>query len=216
MAPDSPADQIRKAEFYLANRMGRMYLQAFEDVVGRNGLNAILNAAGLRTRISNYPPDNLDLGWSFREMSAISQALDDQYGKQGGRGIAIRGGRAWFHYAQKDFEAVLGIGELASRLLPLGAKLKMSLNVIADTFNKTGDQIVRVEGEDDRFFYHIERCPECWGRSAEAPVCHANLGLLQEALHRASGGRTIRVAEILCIARGDDSCTYQIDRRATD
>ena len=94
MAPDTQSGKALDAEYYWANRMGRMYLQALEDVMGKNGLNAILNSAGLRTRIGNYPANNLDLGWSFREVSAISQALDDQYGRQGGKGIAIRGGRA--------------------------------------------------------------------------------------------------------------------------
>jgi predicted hydrocarbon binding protein len=216
MASEPLTEETADQDFFWSNRMGRMYLLALEDVMGKNGLNAILNAAGLRARINNYPADNLDLGWSFREMSTIGQALDDRYGTKGGKGIAIRAGRALFHYTLKDFGAVLGIGNLAFRVLPLGTKIKMGLSAMADTFNKTGDQLVRVEGEGDRFFYHVEHCPECWGRSAKTPTCHTNLGLLQEALHRVTGGKTVRITEIHCVARGDASCTYQIDRRVLD
>jgi predicted hydrocarbon binding protein len=194
--------------------MGRMYLLALEDVMGRNGLNAILNQAGLRHRMNNYPPDNLDLGWSFEETSAINQGLSDLHGCQGGKGLAIRAGRAWFHYALKDFGAVLGIADLAFRLLPLGMKLKLGLNAIADTFGNTSDQIVRLEEAEGQLLYHIERCPTCWQRTAEVPICHTDLGLLQEALHWVTGGKDIRAEEILCIARGDPSCTFRIDTQA--
>jgi predicted hydrocarbon binding protein len=213
MAIETPTEDSAEESYYWSNRMGRMYLLALEDVMGKNGLNAILNAAGLRARIGNYPADNLDLGWRFQEMSAINQALDDQYGIQAGKGMAIRAGRAWFHHAVKDFGAVLGIGDLALRLLPLGMKISMSLNAMADTFNKTGDQIVRVQEDKERYFYHVERCPECWGRSADEPICRADLGLLQESLHRVTGGKQVRLAEIRCVAMGDASCTYQIEKR---
>jgi predicted hydrocarbon binding protein len=213
MVMDAARPDIADEQFYWSNRMGRMYLLALQDVLGRNGTNAILNEAGLRSRIGNYPADNLDLGWRFAEMSGISQALDDVYGRQGGRGIAIRAGRAWFHHAIRDFGAFLGVSNLALRLLPIGTKLRMGLNAIADTFNKTGDQIVRLEEEGNRFSYHIDRCPECWGRSSDEPICHSDLGLLQETLHHVTGGKAIRVAEILCVSNGDASCTYVVEKR---
>ena len=215
MATDALTEGIGSERFYWSNRMGRMYLLALEDVLGRNGINAILNGANLRYRIGNYPPDNLALGWNFEEMSALGQAIDDTYGRQGGRGIAIRAGRAWFHHAQKDFGAVLGISDLAFRLLPLGIKMRinMSLNAMADTFNKTSDQIVRVEEDGGRLYYHIDRCPECWSRTSVEPICNTELGLLQETLHRATGGKGFFVEEILCVARGDPSCTYVIEKR---
>jgi predicted hydrocarbon binding protein len=48
------------------------------------------------------------------------------------------------------------------------------------------------------------------------PICHAGLGLLQEGLHWVTGGKNIRVEEVLCIAKGDPSCTYVIDKRPLD
>jgi predicted hydrocarbon binding protein len=190
-----------------------MYLLALEDVLGRNRFHAILNKAMLRSRIGNFPPDNLDLGWDFREMSALSQAIGDTYGRQGSKGIAIRAGQAWFYREQRDFSAALGIGVLAFRLLPLNKKIQMSLNAIADTFNKTSDQAVRVEESEKRFFYHIDSCPECWNRTSVEPICNAELGLLQESLHRATGDGRISVEEILCIAQGDPSCTFVVEQR---
>ncbi len=45
--------------FYYPNRMGRIILESMEEVVGRNGLNAVFNLAGRSDLIGNYPaPDS--------------------------------------------------------------------------------------------------------------------------------------------------------------
>jgi predicted hydrocarbon binding protein len=208
--------EAQQPQYYWPNKMGRMMLLSLEDVMGRNGVNAVLNLAKLRHRINNYPPDNLDLGWSFEEMGALNQALEDMYGPRGGKGLAIRAGRGGLYYALRDFGAVLGISDLAFRLLPLGMKIKMGAHAMAETFNKTSDQIVRVEEEPDHFRYHIDRCPVCWGRTADAPICHAALGLLQEGLHWVTGGKNIPVEEVECIAMGAPSCLFIINKRPLD
>jgi len=190
-----------------------MFLLALEDVMGKNGVNAVLNLARLRHLINNYPPNNLDLGWSFDEMGALNQALEDMYGPRGGRGLATRAGRAGLYYALKDFAAVLGIADLAFRLLPMGMKIKIGLNAMAETFNKTSDQVVRVEEEMDHFLYYIDRCPVCWGRQSQTPICYGALGLLQEGLHWVTGGKNVRVEEIGCIAMGHPSCVFIVEKR---
>jgi predicted hydrocarbon binding protein len=95
-------------------------------------------------------------------------------------------------------------------------KLKIGINAMAETFNKTSDQIVRVEEYEQHFLYYIDRCPVCWGRTATVPVCHGGLGLLQEGLHWLTSGKNMRVEEIKCIAMGDPSCIYVIEKRPLD
>jgi len=211
----SPSGQ-GEGQYYWPNKMGRMFLLALEDVMGKNGVNAILNLAKLKHLVNNYPPNNMDLGFSFQELSAINQALEDMYGPRGGRGLAMRAGRAGFKYALKDFGALLGMADLAFRLLPLGMKLKVGLNAMADTFNKFTDQVVRLQEESDHFIYIIDRCPVCWGRHSDVPCCYAATGLLQETMHWLSGGKTFRIEEVACIAAGDDSCTFVIEKTPLD
>jgi predicted hydrocarbon binding protein len=207
---------VEAQQYYWPNKMGRMFLLALEDVMGKNGVNAVLNLAGQRHLVDNYPPNNLDRGWSFDEMGAINQALHDMYGPRGGKGLAVRAGRRGLYYALKDFGAVLGLTDLAFRLLPLGMKIKMGLNAFADTFNKVSDQIVRLEEDADHHYYYIDRCPVCWGRTSSVPICHAALGLLLEGLYWGTGGKNFRVEETQCIAKGDASCLFVIDKRPLD
>jgi hypothetical protein len=194
------------------NRLGRFYLLSLEDVLGRDGLDAVLNQAKLRHLINNFPLNNLDLGWSFEEMSAVNQAVEDIHGPRGSGGLALRAGRASLYYLRDDLGAVVGMSDLAFRLLPLGTKMKVGLHAIADTLTKTSDQIVQVVEAPDSFLFQVNFCPVCWGRTAFSPICYAHLGLLQEGMHWATNGRHIRVEEIRCIAKGDPSCTYAVDK----
>jgi predicted hydrocarbon binding protein len=88
--------------------------------------------------------------------------------------------------------------------------LRIGAKTFSDLFNKHTDQRVRVEEKEDKILWHIERCPLCWGRTAEEPVCHLAVGLLQESLYWVSGGKVFSVEETACIAKGDPACTIVI------
>jgi predicted hydrocarbon binding protein len=211
MTEDAPVPASDR-HYYWPNKLGRIYLLSLEDVMGRDKINAVLNLARLRHLISNYPPDNLDLGWSFEEMAALNQAIDDMHGQRGGSGLAVRAGRAAFYYFAKDFSGILGISDLTFRLQPSRRKVRTALIAIADTFNKTSDQVVTVHEDPEHVYFAVERCPVCWGRTSQTPICHAIGGLLQEGLHWATGGRSYRVEETTCIATGGATCSYTVDK----
>ena len=193
--------------------MGRIILTAMEQIMGHHGVNAVLNLAHLYHLVNNYPSNNLTLGFSFEEVSAIQQTLDEMYGVRGGRGLALRAGRETWKYALKEFVPVLGITDLATRILPLGIKIKIGLEVFAETFNKFTDQRVRL-GEDNRgYLWVIERCPICWGRTSESPCCHLAVGLLEQSLDWVSRGRRFLVEEVSCVACGDENCTIIISKK---
>ncbi|NJL95677.1 MAG: hypothetical protein HC915_19075 [Anaerolineae bacterium] len=85
-----------KSGLYYPNKLARITLEAMEEIMGKNGLNAILNLAGLSEYIGNYPPDNLEKAFDFTDFTALMVALEDMYGPRGGRGLALRAGRAAF------------------------------------------------------------------------------------------------------------------------
>lgn len=210
----TPADS--RPQYFYPNKMGRIVLLAMEEVMGRNGVNAVLNLAQHRHLVNNYPPNNFDRQFSFEEMGSMLNSLEEMYGPRGGRGLALRAGRACFKFGLKEFGPVLGIADLAFRLLPLNLKLKVGAEVFADTFNRFTDQTVRLVDADDHFLWHIHRCPVCWGRHTESPCCYLAVGILEESLFWVSGGKNFALEEISCIARGDETCTIRIEKRAQD
>ncbi|HEX2995470.1 MAG TPA: 4-vinyl reductase [Anaerolineales bacterium] len=183
-----------------------------EEVIGRNGINAVLNLASLSKFIANYPPDDINLEFPFSTVSSLTQVLEQVYGPHGGRGLALRVGRSCFNYGIRQYGKQLGLTEMAFRLLPLPTKLQAGAKAFAGLFNTCTDQQVQIEEEDGKLLWHIERCPLCWERRTEEPVCHLAVGLLQEALYWLSGGKVFHVEETTCIAAGDKTCTIVIDQ----
>lgn len=202
--------RIEKSGLYYPNKIARIYLEAMEDVMGKNGLNAVLHLAGLSHLIDNYPPSNLEREFDFADYSALNGALEEMYGPRGGRGLGLRAGRASFAQGLSDFGYLVGMADLAFRMLPLGVKVKVGVKAMAETFTRFSDQTSRVVEEENRYIYIIERCPVCWGRQCQKPCCFAAVGLLQEGLKWVSSGRNFRVEEISCVARGDPTCDFAI------
>ncbi len=199
-----------KSGFYYPNKFARITIEALEEVMGKNGLNAILHMADLSEYINNYPPDNLEKEFDFAYFTALCVALEEMYGPRGGRGLALRAGRATFADALRGFGALAGVGDLAFKVLPLAAKLKIGLPAMANIFTQFSDQISNVHEEEDKFIYTLERCPMCWNRKADRPVCYVGQGLLQEGLRWVSGGHEFKVDLATCIAKGDDMGRYYI------
>ncbi|MBN1965394.1 MAG: 4-vinyl reductase [Anaerolineae bacterium] len=205
-----------KSGFNYPNKFALITIKALEEVMGKNGLNAILNLAGLPELINNYPPDNLEKEFDFAYFTALCVALEDMYGPRGGRGLALRAGRATFADALRGFGALAGVGDLAFKVLPLAAKLRIGLPAMANIFTQFSDQISNVHDEGDKYIYTLERCPMCWNRKADRPVCYVGQGLLQEGLRWVSGGHEFKVDLLNCIAKGDDMGRYIIYKEPID
>ncbi len=200
------------SEYFYPQRMGRIILLAMEEVLGREGTHSIIRQASLASYLDNLPEASSNKTFSFETVSRLMESLEQSYGPQGGRGTALRVGRACFQYGLREYGSMLGLTEMAFRLLPLSSKFSVGSKSFADLFNKHTDQIVRLEEKDGKLFWHIERCPLCWERHTTEPVCHLAVGLLQESLYWLSSGRIFNVEEISCIARGDPTCTIVIDK----
>lgn len=209
-------EPIPPSGLYYPNKFALITLDAFEQVMGKNGLNAILNLAHLSHLIDNYPPDNLNKEFDFANYTAINVALEEMYGPRGGRGLALRAGRALFADALRNFGALAGVGDLAFKVLPLPAKLKIGLPAMARIFTQVSDQKTTVQDEGNEIIYTIHKCPVCWSRKgSDKPVCFIAVGLLQEGLKWVSGGSEFRVNESKCVAMGDDVCEFVIQKTPT-
>ncbi len=202
---------LEKSGYHYPNKFARLIIEAMEEIMGQNGLNAILNLAQLSEYINNYPPDNLEKQADFTHITALNIALEEMYGPRGGRGLALRAGRAIFAGGLRSFGALAGVSDLAFKVLPLNAKLKVGVPAMANIFSQFSDQISNVYEEGgDKIIYTMERCALCWGRKTDRAVCYMGQGLLQEGLRWVSGGREFKVDMTTCIAKGDDMARFVV------
>jgi predicted hydrocarbon binding protein len=198
--------------YHFPNRMGQHILCSMEEVIGRNGLNAALNLAGLASLIESSPYADEEKPLSFEMLGALQGALEQAFGPRGGRGLAVRSGRVFFSHIIRDYGSEMGLTDTAFRLQPPKQKVRTALDALATFFNQTTDQSILVTETEDRLLWHVEHCPLCWKRHEHEPVCHFTVGMLQEGLYWVSGGKIYNVVEEACIACGDPVCVITMDR----
>jgi predicted hydrocarbon binding protein len=146
----------------------------------------------------------------------LPHGLEKQYGLASGRGLALRIGRAAFKYVLLRHGDALGLTTVDFRLQRAPRRMLEGLRILSDQImNECGDSIAIVDGED-HWVWRSERCPICRGRSTEDPCCYLMVGLLQEFLGWAGGGRFYPVREVECRAAGDLACTYNIYKKPLD
>lgn len=204
---------LEPSGLYYPNRIALSFFSAMEDVMGKNGLNALLSLAGLEMYIDHPPPDTLSKQFDFAYMAALNQALEDMYGARGGRGMALRIGRATFGQGMKSFGVLAGMGDPAFRALPLNSRVRLGLDALAAVFTNFTDQETSVQDTEDAYEFIVEISPMAWGRTADRPVCHALVGIVQEALRWASNGYEYHVQETACRATGNEACTLRVNKK---
>jgi predicted hydrocarbon binding protein len=205
--------KIPKSGFYNTNKFARIALEAYEDVMGKNGINAVLNLAGLSHLVNNYPPDNLEKKFDFADYTAIHVGLEELYGPRGGRGLALRAGRATFNDVLKNYGAMAGVTDLAFKVLPLQTKIRIGLPAAAKIFSTVSDEMTTVDETDSTFIWTVHRCPSCWSRTGlDRSVCYISTGLLHAMFTWVSGGYEFRVNESRCHAMGDPVCEFVIQK----
>jgi len=195
------------------NKIGRILYHAMEEVLGKDDIRAVLTLASLSGYIDSYPPDDLELRFPFSHLGKLQAALEGRYGSLGGRGASLRIGKACFKYGLREFGAEMGVTGMAFRTLPLDERLSAGLTSLADALNRFGTPRVRLEQNDAQFIWNTQRCPVCWERKADQPVCHLSVGVLQEALSWMSGGKHYKVVESQCVAAGDPSCMIVMNKQ---
>ena len=207
-------EPIPKSGLFYSNKLTLFILQAYEDVMGKNGLNAILNLAGLNQLVDNFPPDNMERGFDFAGISAIHLAIEEMVGPRGGRGLALRAGKVTFNDFMKNFGALAGLNDLEFKDLPLEARLRISLLAASTIFSEMTDQIVNISETEGEYLWSTTACPICWGRNdLDKPVCYLTVGFLQSMLTTVSGGMEFKVNESNCRAMGKEVCEIVIQKQ---
>ena len=208
-------EKIEKSGYCYANRFSLVMLESLEDILGKNGLKAILNLARLPGLVENYPPDNLEKAFDFADVAATLRALEETYGLKGGRGLVLRAGRAVFSSALKGFGVMAGVEAPEFKALPVQIRTRIGLRGLAQVLTQISDQQIKVEEQEDGFLFSVHRCPSCWGRTgADQPVCYLYVGILQEGIEWITGSKDCSVKEVKCAAQsspsGSPACEFLI------
>jgi hypothetical protein len=200
---------VNPEEAVIVNALVRQALVSTQEVMGENGLNAVLRSVGLGRYIGNFPPNDTHPGIKTVDYARFNEAIEAFYGR-GGKGMLRRIGKASFQYGVREQGALMGVAGAALKLMPLKGRIKFVLNAMLGALKKTNPQVdAWVDEEGGKIAYCESTCAICLGRHSSEPVCHLYVGSVGEAVRWATGVE-YGIVETHCVAKGDKYCRFEI------
>ena len=186
------------SEKTVSNLIFRLVLDSTDDILGTNGLKAMLNYAGLISVYENKPDYTLEKGFT-----------DEEYGRLTSNWYKIlgdSGGKALFRIMGKNSgkrSISTGVFDSFKDLAPMER-----LNKMIELFTlATGRGNASREG--GVIVYDNPQCSACAGIEAATAICTAVNGAFDE--YAAWAGVTgMRTVETRCKAKGDDTCRFEV------
>jgi predicted hydrocarbon binding protein len=196
------------SEIKFSNRLLRRFAETVALELGADQFSAMLSLSNLPADWKN-PETLLKLNPydSAHHYAALQTAMRTYFGR-GARGVLWRvGKRLWNHLLE---DAGLGIKAQAAviRRLPLAARRKPTLDLLAKTLGvQPGDITVHTLDLDLLLVDHAS--PSTHDQHEARPICFITQGLIAESLYW-STGNAHDVEEVHCKAQGADSCEFKI------
>ncbi len=187
---------------------------AMDDVMGAHGLQSLLSLAQMEQYADSLPPDDMSRAVDFSSIAALNIALEELYGVNGGRGMALRIGQRAFVGGLKDFGAMRAANDAAFRNLPVHKRTEYGLQGLAAILTNFSDQQSSVVVKEDSLQFISNVSPYAWGRETSKPVCHMMVGIIMECLRWSTNGYKFYVREIECTASGAEHCTFRVNKQA--
>jgi predicted hydrocarbon binding protein len=186
------------AEKTVGNIVIRITLDASEQVLGANGLKAILNFSKMSHLLENKPDYSFEKNYTDDDFTAISSSYVDVLG--------LDGARAVFRIIGKAIgKNTIKIGAYDSlKDLPPDERLFKAIELYSIVSGR--GKVTRV---GDVIVYDNPQCTICAHAKHDHPICTLYNGYLDMTIEW-SGVKNRKTVETSCKAMGDKSCRFEI------
>jgi len=198
------------------NHPTRAFLLALDDMLGKNGVIALLRIASLQGWIETYPAENFEREVDLSEFSSLNAALEEIYGSRGGSGLARQASKTTFDITWNQHGALGNLQTKEFDSLPAKTRTEEGLKVFAEVLSAASDLECDVGKETNIMLFSVKNCPVCWGRESSSPSCQGFVGLLEGCLHWLGSGEDIEITEKECAAAGGEACKFAIKMELTE
>jgi predicted hydrocarbon binding protein len=192
----------------LPNQLFHLACLTLEEILGENGLNAILNYAKLKQFIGNYPPNSQELEHTSDEFTRLITGIVEVLGDRGARVILFRAGTRSFQIMLDKFPSLFNL----EGIKPEEREPDRMFDEFVRIYKFVVDALIHIYGDIYTFYecdegatLEISPCFWCSGLMTKEPICLVPAGF-EYAAARWITGREVRVEETQCVARGDKIC----------
>jgi predicted hydrocarbon binding protein len=191
------------AEKTVANGVIRIVMDATEEVLGANGLKALLNFAKMPYLIENKPDYSYEKNYTAQEYTRVIISYYDLLGVPGAKSV--------FRLIGKTIaKRTTGMGLFdAFKDLPPEEKLFKAVELY--TVISGRGKALR---ENGLIVYDNPECSNCFNVESTKPVCAIVSGFLDDMIVWA-GIKGMRSVETACKAKGDATCRYEVRPEST-
>jgi len=186
------------------------YLNVIVDLLGPNGVDAMLRLAGLETWIGRPPavPDSQPV--DFADIASLLRSLEETLGTRGSRGLERRMGATGFQQVFQSVGAVAAMRDPSFQESPVERRLRSGMHALAQTLDQMTGAGASIQEQQGALVFRIETCPSCWGRASDGPVCASIVGLLTAAAAWMAPESETTIDESACRAQGASGCEFSI------
>lgn len=198
----------------IPNSLMYVSLLTLKEILGQNGLNAVLNYGNLKRLRDEFPPNNDKIEIPMAEFMCLLKSILDIFGERGTRTLLYNAGSKALHVVLEKNPGLFGLINLGLKVLSPQKRAGKALKVAT----KEGDKIFGIQQKftvlENGFKTEISDCYWCKGLKTKGPICHGEVGFEAELVKWATGGGIeYDVKEVSCIACGDPTCTFLVTEK---
>jgi len=181
-----------------------------QEILGKNGLNTILNYTKLPDYIDNYPPNTLDQDHPFSDFTRFVSGMVEVLGERGARSIMMQAGLKGFANMLADMRGLFdleGVRVAQGSADKLFAEyVRIQTMMVPAGRGRVGDNH-KDYTTDEGWCLELSPCYWCQDLKTESPICYAEIGFELGTARWIMGDDAV-VEETHCIARGDPMCRF--------
>lgn len=191
----------------LPNELLSAYLIALEDLLGKNGVNTVLNVSGYHEWVESYPPDSTNDPIPHAALSKIQETVEDIYGARTGLNLSRTAARKSLTKVRSELIDIEKLKHLSGNEIE---KFEQALSAFANLFASHDPGGSTLSRGNEQFSISFQDCPNCAGRESDTFICMACLGWIEGLVMLVGSGDKVGISETTCLASGDDRCTFVI------
>ncbi len=201
---------MESSGYTFPNKYMAVLLHALDELMGTNGLHALLNAAGLKEWTSSPPGRDDERAIDFSQVSALTRTLVDFYGVKGSQSLFRPANKQLFDELWASDPRFDFCNEQEFKALDPKSRLEKGVRALSELLNEVSDIGMEVEADDIGVNITLERCPYCWGEMGIPAQCTAFLGLIERATRKFLESADFSIEEEQCLREKADFCSFQI------